>query len=108
MGGSRAHHGAPDQRCPLSRKRTYQRIPIPITLAFAGAVMVTTALASTTTGNAARITGPGRPDPAPSAAVPLTAITALRAAVAPPARQDQPAPHTPRQIARAMLVHRFG
>jgi hypothetical protein len=89
----------------LSRKRTYHRISTPITLAFAAAVM---ALASTTTGNAARITGIGRPDPAPAAAITLTAIAAPRAAVAPAARQDQPPPRTPRHIAQAMLVHRFG
>jgi hypothetical protein len=108
MGGSRAHFGAPDQRCPLSRKRTYQRIPIPITFALAGAVMFTTALASTTTGNAARITGAGRPDRAPVAAVALAAFAAPRAAAAPSAPQARPPLRTPRRIAKAMLVHRFG
>jgi hypothetical protein len=92
----------------LSRTRTYQRIPISITLALAGAVMVTTALASATTSNAARVTGTSRPDPAPAAAVTLTAIAAPRAAVAPSTRQDQPPQRTPRRIAKAMLVHRFG
>ena len=92
----------------MSRKRTYQRIPIPITLAFAGAVMVTTALASTTPGNAALVTGASRPDRVPAAAVTLTAFAAPRAAIAPSGRQDQPSARTPRQIAKAMLVHRFG
>src|SRR5438034_2596961 len=110
-----ALYGAPDQRCPLSRKRTYQRISIPITLALAGALLVLAppprpmlALASTTTSNAARITGTGRSDPAPPTAVTLAAIAAPRAAAAPPARPDQPPPRTPRQIAKAMLAHRFG
>jgi hypothetical protein len=92
----------------LSRKRTYQRISIPITLAFAGAVMAMASTTTTSTGNAARITGIGRPDPAPAAAVTLTAIAAPRAAVAPPGRRDQPLPRTPRRIAKAMLAHRFG
>jgi hypothetical protein len=68
--------------------------------------MAVLAVASTI-GNAARITGRTAPDPAHAAAVTLTAVAAPRAAVAPPARQDQP-PRTPRQIAKAMLVHRFG
>jgi len=101
-------HGAPDRRCPLSRKRTYQRIPISITLALAGEVMVTTALASTTTSNAPLVTGASRPDRAPAAAVTLTAFAAPRAAIAPSGRQDQPSARTPRQIAKAMLAHRFG
>ena len=99
----------------MSRKRTYQRISIPITLALAGALLVLAppprpmlALASTTTSNAARITGTGRSDPAPPTAVTLAAIAAPRAAAAPPARPDQPPPRTPRQIAKAMLAHRFG
>lgn len=89
----------------MSRKRTYQRISILITLALAVAVM---ALASTTTGNAARITGASRPDPGQAAAVTLTAVAAPRAAVASSGRQDQSPPRTPRRIAQAMLVHRFG
>ena len=69
--------------------------------------MAALALASTTTGTAARTTGRSAPDPAQAAAVTLTAVAAPRAAVVPSARQDQP-PRTPRRIARAMLVHRFG
>jgi hypothetical protein len=88
----------------LSGKRTYQRISIPITLALAVVVM---ALASTATGNAARITGISRPHPGRAAAVTLTAFAAPWAAVAPSARHNQP-PRTPRRIAKAMLVHRFG
>ena len=63
------------------------------------------ALASTTTGTSARVTGgASRPDPA---AVTLAAVAAPQAAAARPARQDRP-PRTPRHIARVMLIHRFG
>jgi hypothetical protein len=66
------------------------------------------ALASTTTGVPARVTGgASRPGPAPAAAVTLAAIAAPQAAVA-PVRQAQPPPRTPREIAEAMLRHRFG
>jgi hypothetical protein len=64
-------------------------------------------LASTTTGSAARITGWSRSDPAPAAAATLMAVAAPAAAVAPSARHTRPA-RTPRRIAKAMLVHRFG
>jgi hypothetical protein len=59
------------------------------------------ALASTTTSTAAGATGSAAP-PGPAPAVTLAARAAPRAA------RTQPAPHTPRQIARAMLRHRFG
>jgi hypothetical protein len=66
------------------------------------------ALASTTTGAPARVTGgASRPGPAPAAAVTLAAIAAPQAAVA-PLRQAQPPPRAPREIAEAMLRHRFG
>jgi hypothetical protein len=81
----------------LSGKRTFQRIPIPITITIAGALI---ALASTTTSGAARLTGSAAP-PGPAPAVGLTALAAHRAAAAQP-------PHTPKRIAKAMLVHRFG
>jgi len=81
----------------LSRTRTYQRIPVPITIAPAGVVM---ALASTTSA-AAQAAGSAAP-PGPAQAVTLAAVTA------PPAAAGHPAPRTPRQIAKAMLVHRFG
>ena len=98
--------GAPDQRCQLSRTRTYKRISLPITIALAGAVM---ALASTTTGASAQVAGSaGRPGGAPAEAVTLTATAAPRAAVAPPPHQAQPVRRTPRHIAKAMLIHRFG
>jgi hypothetical protein len=58
------------------------------------------ALATTTTGGAAGATGAAaRPGPPP--AITLAAHAAPRHAGRPPL-------HTPRQIARAMLVHRFG
>jgi hypothetical protein len=53
------------------------------------------------------ITGASSPGPAPAAALTLTAIAAPQAAVA-PLRQAQSPPRTPRQIAKAMLRHRFG
>jgi hypothetical protein len=94
VGGSRARYGAPDQRVQLSRKRTVQRIPVPITLALAAVLL---ALASTTASTAAR-TAPGTGHLGPAAAVTLTAM----------ARHATQMPRTPRQIARAMLRHRFG
>jgi hypothetical protein len=78
----------------LSGNRAFHRVPIPITIALAGALL---ALA-TTTGAAARVTG--------SAASPGTAPAVTLAAL-PRAGATPPPPHTPRQIARAMLVHRF-
>lgn len=101
VGGSRARYGAPDQRFQLSRTRTFQRIPVPITLALAGVVMT---LASTTASDAARArAGTWHLGRAPAAAT-LAALTA------PPqtARHATQPPRTPRQIARAMLVNRFG
>jgi hypothetical protein len=59
------------------------------------------ALASTTTSAAAGVTGSAAP-PGPAPAVTLAAVTAPRAAA------GHPVPRTPRQIAKAMLVHRFG
>jgi hypothetical protein len=86
----------------LSLRRTFQRIPVPITLALAGAII---ALASTT---ARAAPGTGRPGPAPAAAVTLTALAAPPQAAAAPVRHVTEMPRTPRQIARAMLRHRFG
>lgn len=60
------------------------------------------ALASTTLGTSAPITGAaGRPE-----AVTLAAVAAPQSAVARSTRHDR-SPRTPRQIARAMLIHRF-
>ena len=66
------------------------------------------ALASTTISDAAQVpAGAGRLGQAPAAAVTLTALAAPDAA-ARPARNAPELPRTPRQIAKAMLVHRFG
>ena len=70
--------------------------------------MVTTALASTTTSDPARVTGgASRPDPAPAAAVTLTAIAAPQAAVAPPAPGPATTTHTAADR-QGDARHRFG
>jgi hypothetical protein len=67
------------------------------------------ALAAVTTSASARAAGSaGRPGGAPATAVTLAASAAPRAAVGGPARHARHLHRTPRHIARAMLIHRFG
>jgi hypothetical protein len=82
----------------VSRKRTFQRITVPVTLALAA---VLTALAAVTASGSP---GATRAVARPGAVPPII----LAAHAAPRAAAVQPPRHPPRQIARAMLVHRFG
>jgi hypothetical protein len=67
------------------------------------------ALAAVTTSASARVTGnAGRPGGAAAAAVTLTASPAPQVAAGGPARHARHPHRTPRHIARAMLIHRFG
>lgn len=110
VGGSRARHGAPDQRFHLSATRTRQHIPAFLTIALAGAAI---ALAVIVPGT--RASGPaGHPGLAvihglrtgsATTTIALAARAVPRAALAPPGRR--PRRHTPQQLARALLRHRF-